>query len=145
MANGDAHGDALERARRLGAGAQPSPETCRDVVAALVEAYREAAQDAIHAAWGESWPAWAAQEAAALGALHARCAGWLARFEAAADRERSPNVPIAALRALLADLDGWPARPANFGDALDRLSDLLAASGGEAPDPAGHDDGEADR
>jgi hypothetical protein len=47
-------------------------------------------------------------------------------------------VPVAALRALLAELDAWPARATNFGDACDRLSDLLAAHGGEAPavDPA---------
>jgi hypothetical protein len=54
-----------------------------------------------------------------------------------------PAVPVAALRRLLAELDGWPARPTNFGDALDRLSDLLAASGGEAPDH--HDEGEDGR
>jgi hypothetical protein len=83
--------DERERARWAGTdeqGGPPCSETPRDVVAALVEAYRQAAQDALHAAWGESWPAWAAQEAAALRALHARCAGWLARFAAAAERER---------------------------------------------------------
>jgi hypothetical protein len=53
-----------------------------------------------------------------------------------------PAVPAAALRRLLAELDGWPARPTNFGDALDRLSDLLVAYGGEVPD---HDDGEDGR
>jgi hypothetical protein len=47
-------------------------------------------------------------------------------------------VPVPALRALLAELDAWPARPTAFGDAYDRLSDLIAAYGGEAPDcPAG--------
>jgi hypothetical protein len=53
-----------------------------------------------------------------------------------------PAVPVAALRRLLAELDGWPARPTNLGDALDRLSGLLAAYGGEACD---RDDGEAGR
>lgn len=40
-------------------------------------------------------------------------------------------VPVAALRRLLAELDGWPARPTNFGDARDRLSHRIAAHGGE--------------
>jgi hypothetical protein len=47
-------------------------------------------------------------------------------------------VPVAALRALLAELDVWPQPAANLGDACDRLSDLIAAPGGEVPaaDPA---------
>jgi hypothetical protein len=43
-------------------------------------------------------------------------------------------VPVPALRALLAELDAWPVRPIAFGDACDRLSDLIATYGGEAPD-----------
>jgi hypothetical protein len=48
-------------------------------------------------------------------------------------------VPVATRRRLRAELDGWPARPTNVGDALDRLSGLLAASGGEASDYPDHD------
>ena len=44
-----------------------------------------------------------------------------------------PAVPVAELRRLLAELDAWPPRPESFGDALDRLSDLLAEYAGEAP------------
>ena len=89
MAPRGAQDDERGRSGRAGTddlSGHPSSETPRDVVAALVEAYRQAAQDAIHAAWGEAWPSRAAQEAAELGALHARCAGWLARFAAAAER-----------------------------------------------------------
>jgi len=38
---------------------------------------------------------------------------------------------VAVLRRLLAELDGWPARPTNFGDALDRLGSL--AHSGKIP------------
>jgi hypothetical protein len=104
----------------------------RAVVCALVAAYRQAAQDAIHATWGESWPAHREREAAELEALHGRCAAWVRRFDAAA-QEPGPGVPAAALRALLAELDAWPLRPTNFGDACDRLSDIVAEYGGAAP------------
>ena len=46
---------------------------------------------------------------------------------------REPSVPVAALRGLLHQLDRWPERPTNFGDACDALSDLLASYAGEAP------------
>ena len=108
-----------------------APETPRDVFSSLVEVYRQAAQDAIHARWGESWPTHKAREAAELHALHGRCAEWQRQFEAAAGRAQGPSVPAAALRALLAELDGWRERPTNFGDACDRLSHLIAAYAGE--------------
>ena len=109
----------------------PPIETLRDVFFSLVEAYRQAGQDAIHATWGESWPIHMAWEATELNALHGRCAVWLRRFAAAVDRGQGPSVPAAALRALLAELDGWRERPTNFGDACDRLSHLIAAYAGE--------------
>jgi hypothetical protein len=115
--------------------------TPRDVLCALVEAYRQAAQDAIHATLGESWPTHREREAAELEALHGRCAAWVRRFDAAAaqapGQTAAPEgVPVTTLRALLAELDAWPARATNFGDACDRLSDMLAACGGEEPAPA---------
>jgi hypothetical protein len=54
---------------------------------------------------------------------------------AAAQRAPAQTVPAAALRALLGELDAWPERPTNFGDASDRLSALTAAHAGEAPEP----------
>jgi hypothetical protein len=77
-------------------------ETTAEVFAALVEDYRQAAQDAIHARWGESWPTHAAQEAAELEALHARCAGWLARFETATEGAEERYTLTALGRAALA-------------------------------------------
>jgi hypothetical protein len=78
------------RARAAGAAGAPVPgpdETPRDVVAALLEDYRQAAQDLISTEWGEPYPETAAQEDAALRALHARCEAWWVRYEAAVSRE----------------------------------------------------------
>jgi hypothetical protein len=68
-------------------------------------------------------------------------AAYLAGLRGAGATAAGPAVPAAVLRRLLAELDGWPARATNFGDALDRLSDLLAAYAGEAPDRDVGEDG----
>jgi hypothetical protein len=130
----DAHDHGSEVEWRACPVCHQQAETPSEVVCALIEAYRQAGQDAIHASWGESWPTHKEREAAELNAPHGRCAAWLGRFEAAVERVRDPSVPVAALRALLAELDGWPERPTNYGDACDRLSALIAAHGGEGPD-----------
>jgi hypothetical protein len=108
-------------------------ETPADVFRGLVEMYRQAGQDAIHATWGEDYPTHKEREAEALRELHAECARWQARFETASATQ-IVAVPVPELRALLAELDGWPERPTNFGDACDRLSHLIAQHGGEAPE-----------
>jgi hypothetical protein len=61
----------------------PAEETPRDVVLALVEAYRQAKQDLIHAQWGDAWPRYQRQEAQALRELERECAGWVERWTAA--------------------------------------------------------------
>jgi hypothetical protein len=58
------------------------------VFAALLEAYRQAKQDTIHATWGESWPTHKEREAEELRELHAECERWASRFAAAGWRER---------------------------------------------------------
>ena len=77
--------------RDFAAEAQAGPipglnEAPRDVFLDLVEDYRQAAQDAVHARYGESWPSLRAQEAEALEQLHDRCDAWVARYEAALER-----------------------------------------------------------
>jgi hypothetical protein len=69
-------------------------------------------------------------------------AAYLAGLRGGAAEAAVAAVPVAVLRRLLAELDGWPARATNFEDALDRLSDLLAAYAGEACD---HDEEEGGR
>jgi hypothetical protein len=70
---------------REGTGPDPDETPC-DVFGALLEVYRQTGQDLVHADWGEGYPSTAARERRELRALHARCAEWLARYEAAAAR-----------------------------------------------------------
>jgi hypothetical protein len=77
----------LEPDATWGEGSPPDPgETPRDVVLALGEDSRQAAQDVVYGRHGERWPSLRAQEAAALERAHARCAAWVARYEAAVAR-----------------------------------------------------------
>lgn len=55
-------------------------ETPEAVLLALIEAYRQAKQDAIHGLYGESWPSLKREEARALAALHRDCDAWAARY-----------------------------------------------------------------
>jgi hypothetical protein len=66
----------------------PAEETPRDVLLALVEAYRQAKQDLIHAQWGDAWPRYQRQEAQALRELERECAGWVERWTAARARAK---------------------------------------------------------
>jgi hypothetical protein len=77
--------------RDLAAEAQAGPipglnEAPHDVFLALVEDYRQAAQDAVYGDYGDSWPSLRAQEAEALERLHDRCDAWVARYEGALER-----------------------------------------------------------
>jgi hypothetical protein len=64
-------------------------ETPADVFRALLEMYRQAGQDSIHAEWGESWPTHKERESEELHELHTECARWLSRYEAAAGRRQT--------------------------------------------------------
>lgn len=62
------------------------PENVRDVAQALIAAYIQARQDLVHATWGEDWPAYRAQEVAALRKVHDEADRWAERFTAALER-----------------------------------------------------------